>query len=166
MTGYGVDRQIGRPPNLINQHQPPDSTTGSYVGQSWDTPPSTASSAPVVSVASKARKAAARATSSGSPIRCIGLDAVYWATICAATSLGAPAVYESYEDTLELVAGGESVLVVPASDYRPATHPHLVTVPIADAEPTHVVVASRATDNNPSLDAFRSATAATLAAAA
>ena len=59
-----------------------------------------------------------------------------------------------------------SVLVVPASDYRPATHPHLVTVPIADAEPTHVVVASRATDNNPSLDAFRSAAAATLAAAA
>lgn len=79
--------------------------------------------------------------------------------------LDAPAVYESYEDTLELVASGESVLVVPASDHRPATHPYLVTVPIADAEPTHVVVASRATDDNPLLDAFLSAAEATLTAA-
>ncbi|WP_255657237.1 LysR family transcriptional regulator [Actinoplanes sp. L3-i22] len=79
--------------------------------------------------------------------------------------LDAPAVYESFEDTLELVAAGESVLVVPAGDHRPAAHPHLATVPLADAEPTHVVVASRNSDTNPLLTEFLAVAAATLTAA-
>ncbi|MFI1987867.1 LysR family transcriptional regulator [Actinoplanes sp. NPDC020271] len=77
----------------------------------------------------------------------------------------APAVYESFEDTLELVAAGDAVLVVPAGDRRPAAHPHLVTVPVTDAEPARVVVVSRAADPNPLVAEFLAVAGATLTAA-
>src|SRR5690625_2405678 len=59
-----------------------------FENQSWDPPPSTASSVPVVKVASKARNTIALAISVDAPIRCIGLSEAICAFVCSATSGG------------------------------------------------------------------------------
>ncbi|MEI5519656.1 LysR family transcriptional regulator [Streptomyces brasiliscabiei] len=74
---------------------------------------------------------------------------------------GVPPV-ESYEDKLELVAGGEAIAVLPVGDRRSSLRPDLVTVPIEGAPPSQVVLASREHDPNPMITNLRLAAEATL----
>ncbi|SFJ30969.1 DNA-binding transcriptional regulator, LysR family [Amycolatopsis sacchari] len=75
-------------------------------------------------------------------------------------------VVESIEDKLERVAEGRASGLLPAGDRRLALRPDLVAIPVEDAEPCRVVVATRAADPNPLLPAFRAAAKAHLTAAA
>lgn len=61
---------------------------------------------------------------------------------------GVPPI-ESYEDKLELVAGGRAIAVLPVGDRRSSLRPDLVTVPIEGAPPSRVVLVSRKGDTNP-----------------
>ncbi|WP_305785204.1 LysR family transcriptional regulator [Symbioplanes lichenis] len=63
----------------------------------------------------------------------------------------APFDYESFEDKLDLVAEGRSVLVLPAGDRRPSLRADLTTIPIEGVAPARVVLAHRPTDPNPLL---------------
>jgi DNA-binding transcriptional LysR family regulator len=65
-----------------------------------------------------------------------------------------PAV-ESFEDKLELVAAGQAIAVLPASDRRSMLRPDLATVPLQDAPTSKVVLASRVGDPNPLISDFR-----------
>lgn len=67
-----------------------------------------------------------------------------------------PAV-ESFEDKLELVAAGQAIAVVPASDRRSMLRPGLATVPLRDAPTSKVLLAHRAGDPNPLIRDFRAA---------
>ncbi|MFF0095538.1 LysR family transcriptional regulator [Streptomyces canus] len=78
---------------------------------------------------------------------------------------GVPPI-ESYEDKLELVASGRAIAVLPVGDRRSSLRPHLVTVPIEDAPPSHVVLASRKGDPNPMIKKLRQAAKAVLTAPA
>jgi len=62
---------------------------------------------------------------------------------------------DTFEDKLELVADGEAVAILPASDRRSTLREDLVTVPINDIEPAQVVVATRTGDSNPLVDLFQ-----------
>lgn len=68
---------------------------------------------------------------------------------------------ETYEDKLEVVASGQAVSLAPDS-VRGGLRPDLTTVPVVDAEPYRVVLATRPGDRGPLLDAFRRAAAAHL----
>jgi DNA-binding transcriptional LysR family regulator len=61
------------------------------------------------------------------------------------------------EDKLELVAGGQAVIVVPAGDLRSTLRPDVTTVPIVGTDPYQVVLATRTNDANPLVDDFRAA---------
>ena len=63
-----------------------------------------------------------------------------------------PAI-EVLEDKLELIAAGQAVAIV-AAGFR-GIRPDLTTVPLADVEPSHVVLATRAGDRSRLVDAFR-----------
>ncbi len=71
-----------------------------------------------------------------------------------------------FEETLDLVAEGRAVLVLPAGDRRVTLHPDLTTVPIEDAEPCRVVVVTRAGERGALVGAFRASALACLAAPA
>ncbi|WP_405742436.1 LysR family transcriptional regulator [Streptomyces sp. NBC_00028] len=71
---------------------------------------------------------------------------------------------ESYEDKLELVASGRAIAVLPVGDRRSSLRPDLVTVPIADAPPSQVVLVSRKGDPNPMIRNLRLAAEAVLTA--
>ena len=71
---------------------------------------------------------------------------------------------DSYEDKLELVAGGRAIAVLPVGDLRSSLRPDLVTVPIEGAPPSRVVVVSRKSDPNPLIRSFRLAAKAVLTA--
>ncbi|GHE92707.1 LysR family transcriptional regulator [Streptomyces fumanus] len=73
---------------------------------------------------------------------------------------------ESYEDKLELVASGRAIAVLPVGDRRSSLRPDLVTVPIQDAPPSQVVLASRKGDPNPMIRRLRLAAEAVLTAPA
>ncbi|MEU9556491.1 LysR family transcriptional regulator [Streptomyces fumanus] len=73
---------------------------------------------------------------------------------------------ESYEDKLELVAGGRAIAVLPVGDRRSSLRPDLVTVPVQDAPPSQVVLASRKGDPNPMIRKLRLAAEAVLTAPA
>ncbi|HVV11474.1 LysR family transcriptional regulator [Amycolatopsis sp.] len=75
-----------------------------------------------------------------------------------------PAVDDSFEDKLELIANGESVAVIPAGDRRSTLRDDLATVPVADAEPCQVVLVTHAEDGNPLVHAFRKIAPEALAA--
>ncbi|WP_435172299.1 LysR family transcriptional regulator [Actinacidiphila sp. bgisy145] len=62
---------------------------------------------------------------------------------------------ESYEDKLELVAGGRAVAVLPVGDRRSTLRPGLVTVPIEDAPRSQVVLVHRNGDPNPLITHLR-----------
>jgi DNA-binding transcriptional LysR family regulator len=68
----------------------------------------------------------------------------------------------SVEDKIELIAGGQAVAIVPASAPIAALRPDLTTVPIADIEPCHVVLATRAGDRDRLVSAFRTCAQAQL----
>ncbi|MFI7537843.1 LysR family transcriptional regulator [Streptosporangium sp. NPDC049376] len=76
---------------------------------------------------------------------------------------GVPPI-ESYEDKLELVAGGRAIAVLPVGDRRSSLRPDLVTVPIEGAPPSQVVLVSRKGDPNPMIKSLRLAAKAILAA--
>jgi len=69
---------------------------------------------------------------------------------------------ESVEDKIELVASGQAVAVIPAPSGITTFRDDLTIVPIADAEPSHVVLATRAGDRNRLVEAFRKAAEAHL----
>ncbi len=60
------------------------------------------------------------------------------------------------EDKIELVASGQAVAIVPAGSATPTgLRPDLTTVPLADVEPSHVALATRAGDRNRLVATFR-----------
>ncbi|MFJ9558799.1 LysR family transcriptional regulator [Streptomyces fuscichromogenes] len=70
------------------------------------------------------------------------------------TNLGA--LVDTLEDKLELVASGEVVSLAPAG-FRGNLRPDIVVVPIEDAAPLQVVLATRTGDPHPLFPAFRRA---------
>ncbi|MER7840085.1 LysR substrate-binding domain-containing protein [Streptomyces sp. NPDC096040] len=75
------------------------------------------------------------------------------------TNLGA--LVDTLEDKLELVASGEVVSLAPAG-FRGNLRPDIVAVPVVDADPLQVVLATRAGDRHPLFPAFRRAAEAHL----
>jgi DNA-binding transcriptional LysR family regulator len=74
-------------------------------------------------------------------------------------------VADSFEDKLELIAGGQAVAVVPAGDRRSTLRQDVTTIPIAGTDPYQVVLATRTDDPNPLVDVFRDAARAHLTGA-
>jgi len=62
---------------------------------------------------------------------------------------------EAVEDKLELVASGDAVAIVPATAAFHGIRPDITLVPLADVEPSHVVLATRADDHSRLVAAFR-----------
>ncbi|MER6267143.1 LysR family transcriptional regulator [Streptomyces sp900105755] len=62
-----------------------------------------------------------------------------------------PAVDDSYEDKLELVATGHCVAIFPAGDRRAAAREDVALVPVIGIDPCEVVLVTRAGDPNPLL---------------
>jgi DNA-binding transcriptional LysR family regulator len=60
-----------------------------------------------------------------------------------------PALIDSFEDKLELIADGQAVAVLPAGDRRVTLRPDLTTVPIEGVAPCQVVLATRAGEEDP-----------------
>ncbi|GAA3566905.1 LysR substrate-binding domain-containing protein [Amycolatopsis ultiminotia] len=63
-------------------------------------------------------------------------------------------VIEQVEDKFELVASGEAIAIIPDSAGFLGLRPDLTATPLADAEPSQVVVATRADDHSPLVTAF------------
>ncbi|MFI6122887.1 LysR family transcriptional regulator [Streptomyces sp. NPDC051064] len=62
-----------------------------------------------------------------------------------------PAIDDSYEDKLELIATGHCVAIFPAADRRPAVREDIALVPVIDIDPCELVLVTRAGDPNPLL---------------
>ncbi|MFC8127113.1 LysR family transcriptional regulator [Streptomyces sp. NPDC057302] len=62
-----------------------------------------------------------------------------------------PAIDDSYEDKLELIATGHCVAIFPASDRRAAVREDIALVPVIDIDPCELVLLTRAGDLNPLL---------------
>jgi DNA-binding transcriptional LysR family regulator len=79
----------------------------------------------------------------------------YWLLEPRPNGRPAPAgpVIEHMEDKFEVVAAGESLAI--AVDHGRPIRPDLTMVPLDGVEPSHVVVATRATDRNRLVAAFR-----------
>jgi len=69
---------------------------------------------------------------------------------------------EALEDKLELIASGQAVTIVSAGLRADRLRPDLTMIPLEGVEPSHVVLATRAGDNNRLLAAFRKAAEAHL----
>ncbi|WP_436735624.1 LysR family transcriptional regulator [Streptomyces sp. BBFR102] len=59
-----------------------------------------------------------------------------------------PTLADTYDDKLEAIAEGNAIAVVPADDLRHTLRPDLVAVPVEEAEPCQVVVATRTADTS------------------
>ncbi|MGW7532184.1 LysR family transcriptional regulator [Amycolatopsis sp. NPDC054798] len=82
----------------------------------------------------------------------------FWRSEPRPDGVAAPPLAESYEDKVELVAEGRAVAVLPLTDCRIRARPDLTTVTIDGIDPCQIVVASRASDENPLLpDVHRAA---------
>ncbi|WP_316528299.1 LysR family transcriptional regulator [Kitasatospora brasiliensis] len=62
-----------------------------------------------------------------------------------------PAIDDSFEDKLELIATGHCVALFPAGDRRAAVREDIALVPVIDVDPCEVVLVTRADDRNPLL---------------
>ncbi|CAM5547752.1 LysR family transcriptional regulator OS=Streptomyces tendae OX=1932 GN=GUR47_24485 PE=3 SV=1 [Streptomyces tendae] len=62
-----------------------------------------------------------------------------------------PAIDDSYEDKLELIATGHCVAIFPVGDRRPAMREDIALVPVVDVDPCEVVLVTRADDPDPLL---------------
>ncbi|MGY5052747.1 LysR family transcriptional regulator [Streptomyces sp. 900105755] len=62
-----------------------------------------------------------------------------------------PAIDDSYEDKLELIATGHCVAIFPAGDRRAAAREDVALVPVVGIDPCEVVLVTRAGDPNPLL---------------
>jgi DNA-binding transcriptional LysR family regulator len=80
--------------------------------------------------------------------------------------ISAGPVTESFEDRLELIAGGQAIAVLPVGDRRSSLRADLATVPVEGFPTSKVVVATRFADANPLVAEFVSAARATLTATA
>jgi DNA-binding transcriptional LysR family regulator len=79
---------------------------------------------------------------------------------------GGPLI-SALEDKLELVASGQAVAIIPAGPAMgSALRADLTTVPLADVEPSHVALATRAGEKNRLVAAFRKCAQAHLTGAA
>ncbi|OON72335.1 LysR family transcriptional regulator [Streptomyces tsukubensis] len=76
-----------------------------------------------------------------------------------------PAIDDSYEDKLELVATGHCVALFPASDRRAAAREDIALVPVIDTDPCEVVLVTRADDPNPLLGSLEDVARTLLGAA-
>lgn len=76
--------------------------------------------------------------------------------------MSAGPLVESFEDRIELVAGGQAVAVLPVGDRRVSVRPGLVTVPLRGFPASKVVVATRVGEVNPMVDEFVRSARATL----
>ncbi|WP_371749938.1 LysR family transcriptional regulator [Streptomyces sp. NBC_01283] len=65
-----------------------------------------------------------------------------------------PAIDDSYEDKLEIIATGHCVAIFPASDRRAAVREDIALVPVIDIEPCELVLVTRAGDPNPLLQSL------------
>ncbi len=59
------------------------------------------------------------------------------------------------EDKVELIAAGQAVAIVSAGLRADSMHPDLTTIALNDVDPTHVVLATRASDRSRLVAAFR-----------
>ncbi|MBB4686782.1 LysR family transcriptional regulator [Amycolatopsis jiangsuensis] len=66
-----------------------------------------------------------------------------------------PSGEDSFEDKVELVAEGHSILILPRGDGRTTLREDLVTVPLDGIDPCQVVLATHTGDRNPLVTAFR-----------
>ncbi|MFI5783924.1 LysR family transcriptional regulator [Nocardia sp. NPDC051570] len=69
-----------------------------------------------------------------------------------------PAIEDSFEDKLELIATGHSVAILPAGDRRATVRDDIALVPLDGIEPCEVVLVTRAHDPNPLIKALKDAT--------
>jgi DNA-binding transcriptional LysR family regulator len=67
---------------------------------------------------------------------------------------------EAVEDKLEVIAAGQAVAIIPATNGSP--RPDLTTIPLHDVEPGHIVLATRADDRSRLVAAFRKSAQACL----
>ena len=66
-----------------------------------------------------------------------------------------PAVVDTVEDKLELIANEQAIAVMPANDRRYTLRDDLAAIPIDGIEPSQVVVVTHAGDRNPLVAHFR-----------
>ena len=71
---------------------------------------------------------------------------------------------DAIEDKIELIADGQAVAIVPATDGTGGIRPDLTTVPLHGIEPGHVVLATRTSDRDRLVTAFRKSAQACLTA--
>ncbi|RDG34721.1 LysR family transcriptional regulator [Streptomyces corynorhini] len=76
-----------------------------------------------------------------------------------------PAIDDSYEDKLELIATGHCVAIFPAGDRRAAVREDIALVPVVDIDPCEVVLVTRADDPNPLLGSLEDVARAVLGTA-
>ncbi|MFD5386904.1 LysR family transcriptional regulator [Streptomyces sp. NPDC127074] len=74
-----------------------------------------------------------------------------------------PAIDDSYEDKLELIATGHCVAIFPAGDRRAAVREDIALVPVTDIDPCEVVLVTRADDPDPLLGSLEDAARTLLA---
>jgi len=65
------------------------------------------------------------------------------------------AVAKSLEDKNELIAAGQAVAIIPDGHHTGSLRPDLTTIPLHGVEPSHVVLATRASDRSRLVAAFR-----------
>jgi len=114
------------------------------------------------------RTSAAMADLAGHPPYPCSADAPAWSVhrLPGADPLPDGPPLETFEDKLELVAAGQAVAVVPDGDRRRMLRPELAVVPLRDAPPSRVLLATRAGDPNPLIRDFRTAARAHFGGAA
>ncbi|MFI9645751.1 LysR family transcriptional regulator [Streptomyces sp. NPDC052040] len=66
-----------------------------------------------------------------------------------------PAIDDSFEDKLELVATGHCIAIFPAGDRRAAAREDIALVPLTDTDPCEVVLVTRTDDPNPLLGSLQ-----------
>ncbi|MGC5568641.1 LysR family transcriptional regulator [Streptomyces sp. FR-108] len=76
-----------------------------------------------------------------------------------------PAIDDSYEDKLELVATGHCVAIFPAGDRRAAAREDVARVPLVGMDPCEVVLVMRADDTDPLLGSLEEVARTVLGAA-
>ena len=59
------------------------------------------------------------------------------------------------EDKNELIAAGQAVAIIPGGHRTGSLRPDLTTIPLHGVEPSHVVLATRASDRGRLVAAFR-----------
>ncbi|MET9494730.1 LysR family transcriptional regulator substrate-binding protein [Streptomyces sp. NPDC006552] len=96
-----------------------------------------------------------RALSGENLVACVSTPVV-WSTPKPVDDRPAPppAIDDSYEDKLELIATGHCVAIFPASDRRAAVREDIALVPVIDIDPCEPVLVTRAGDPNPLLGTF------------